>query len=81
VKRLIHTSSSAVVFDGLHGLFNANESLPYPDKVGSDEMILMKKNYACYIFIMHITNLDIDDSSIGPTLAVLITSTASLLFL
>ncbi|XP_002467717.2 3beta-hydroxysteroid-dehydrogenase/decarboxylase [Sorghum bicolor] len=32
VKRLIHTSSSAVVFDGIHGLFNVNESLPYPDK-------------------------------------------------
>ncbi|CAN6312414.1 unnamed protein product [Urochloa humidicola] len=32
VKRLIHTSSSAVVFDGVHGLFNINESLPYPDK-------------------------------------------------
>ncbi|CAD6211485.1 unnamed protein product [Miscanthus lutarioriparius] len=32
VKRLIHTSSSAVVFDGVHGLFDVNESLPYPDK-------------------------------------------------
>lgn len=35
VKRLIYTSSSAVVFDGVHGLFNVNESMPYPDKVGS----------------------------------------------
>jgi plant 3beta-hydroxysteroid-4alpha-carboxylate 3-dehydrogenase len=33
VKRLIHTSTSAVVFDGVHGLFDADESLPYPDKV------------------------------------------------
>ncbi|CAD6203964.1 unnamed protein product [Miscanthus lutarioriparius] len=32
VKRLIHTSSSSVVFDGVRGLFNVNESLPYPDK-------------------------------------------------
>ncbi|KAG2540175.1 hypothetical protein PVAP13_9NG521200 [Panicum virgatum] len=32
VKRLIHTSSSAVVFDGVHGLVDVNESLPYPDK-------------------------------------------------
>ncbi|KXG39179.1 3beta-hydroxysteroid-dehydrogenase/decarboxylase [Sorghum bicolor] len=32
VKRLIHTSSSGVVFDGIHGLFDVNESLPYPDK-------------------------------------------------
>nr|TKV95642.1 hypothetical protein SEVIR_9G376100v2 [Setaria viridis] len=32
VKRLIHTSSIAVVFDGVHGLLNVNESLPYPDK-------------------------------------------------
>jgi plant 3beta-hydroxysteroid-4alpha-carboxylate 3-dehydrogenase len=33
VKRLIHTSSIAVVFDGVNGLLDANESLPYPDKV------------------------------------------------
>ncbi|RLN19276.1 3beta-hydroxysteroid-dehydrogenase/decarboxylase isoform 1-like [Panicum miliaceum] len=32
VKRLIYTSSNAVVFDGVHGLFNVNESLRYPDK-------------------------------------------------
>jgi len=32
VKMLIHTSSSAVVFDGVHELLNVNESLPYPDK-------------------------------------------------
>jgi nucleoside-diphosphate-sugar epimerase len=33
VKSLIYTSSSGVVFDGVHGLFNINESLPYPEKV------------------------------------------------
>ncbi|GJN40872.1 hypothetical protein PR202_gn00285 [Eleusine coracana subsp. coracana] len=33
VKRLIYTSSSGVVFDGVHGLFNIDESMPYPDKV------------------------------------------------
>ncbi|KAL6594092.1 hypothetical protein ACP70R_048993 [Stipagrostis hirtigluma subsp. patula] len=32
VRRLIYTSSSSVVFDGVHGLFNVNESTPYPDK-------------------------------------------------
>ncbi|XP_037461403.1 3beta-hydroxysteroid-dehydrogenase/decarboxylase-like [Triticum dicoccoides] len=32
VKTLIYTSSSAVVFDGVHGLFGADESTPYPDK-------------------------------------------------
>ncbi|KAL6878456.1 hypothetical protein ACP4OV_012626 [Aristida adscensionis] len=32
VKRLVYTSSSAVVFDGVHGLLDVNESLPYPDK-------------------------------------------------
>ncbi|XP_044955031.1 3beta-hydroxysteroid-dehydrogenase/decarboxylase-like [Hordeum vulgare subsp. vulgare] len=32
VKRLIYTSSSCVVFDGVHGLFNVDESTPYPDK-------------------------------------------------
>lgn len=32
VKRLIYTSSASVVFDGIHGIFNGNESLPYPPK-------------------------------------------------
>ncbi|XP_043807799.1 3beta-hydroxysteroid-dehydrogenase/decarboxylase isoform X2 [Manihot esculenta] len=32
VKRLIYTSSASVVFDGTHGIFNGDESLPYPDK-------------------------------------------------
>lgn len=33
MKRLIYTSSASVVFDGTHGIFNGDESLPYPDKV------------------------------------------------
>uniref|UniRef100_A0A453JG44 3-beta hydroxysteroid dehydrogenase/isomerase domain-containing protein n=2 Tax=Aegilops tauschii subsp. strangulata TaxID=200361 RepID=A0A453JG44_AEGTS len=32
VKKLIYTSSSGVVFDGVHGLFAVDESTPYPDK-------------------------------------------------
>lgn len=32
VKRLIHTSSPSVVFDGVHGILNGDESLPYPAK-------------------------------------------------
>ncbi|EAZ27266.1 hypothetical protein OsJ_11203 [Oryza sativa Japonica Group] len=32
VKRLIYTSSSGVVFDGVHGLFDVDESMPYPNK-------------------------------------------------
>uniref|UniRef100_A0A5B6ZIS1 Reticulon-like protein n=1 Tax=Davidia involucrata TaxID=16924 RepID=A0A5B6ZIS1_DAVIN len=32
VKRLIYTSSPSVVFDGIHGIFNGDESLPYPTK-------------------------------------------------
>ncbi|XP_022132013.1 3beta-hydroxysteroid-dehydrogenase/decarboxylase [Momordica charantia] len=32
VKRLIYTSSASVVFDGIHGLTNADESFPYPAK-------------------------------------------------
>lgn len=35
VKRLICTSSPSVVFDGIHGIFNGDESLPYPEKVFS----------------------------------------------
>ncbi|XP_010527061.1 PREDICTED: 3beta-hydroxysteroid-dehydrogenase/decarboxylase [Tarenaya hassleriana] len=32
VKRLIYTSSPSVVFDGVHGVLNADESMPYPPK-------------------------------------------------
>uniref|UniRef100_A0A7N0VCL2 Reticulon-like protein n=1 Tax=Kalanchoe fedtschenkoi TaxID=63787 RepID=A0A7N0VCL2_KALFE len=32
VKRLIHTSSPSVVFDGVNSIFNGDESLPYPPK-------------------------------------------------
>lgn len=32
VTRLICTSSPSVVFDGVHGLFNVDESMPYPEK-------------------------------------------------
>ncbi|CAM8970539.1 unnamed protein product [Rhodiola kirilowii] len=32
VKRLIHTSSPSVVFDGVNSIFNGDESLPYPAK-------------------------------------------------
>ncbi|KAJ4763000.1 Reticulon-like protein [Rhynchospora pubera] len=30
VKRLIYTSSPSVLFDGIHGIYNADESTPYP---------------------------------------------------
>jgi hypothetical protein len=33
VKRLIYTSSPSVVFDGVHGIFNGDESLAYSAKV------------------------------------------------
>lgn len=33
VKRLIYTSSPSVVFDGVHGIYYGDESLPYPAKV------------------------------------------------
>ncbi|EEF46165.1 3beta-hydroxysteroid-dehydrogenase/decarboxylase [Ricinus communis] len=32
VKRLIYTSSASVVFDGINGILNGDESLPYPPK-------------------------------------------------
>ncbi|CAH9072435.1 unnamed protein product [Cuscuta europaea] len=32
VKKLIYTSSPSVVFDGIHGLLNVDESTPYPVK-------------------------------------------------
>jgi len=33
IKRLIYTSSPSVVFDGVHGIINGDESLSYPVKV------------------------------------------------
>lgn len=52
VKRLIHTSSPSVVFDGVHGIYNGDESMPYPDKHNDSysatkseaEAIVMKSN-------------------------------------
>lgn len=32
VKKLIYTSSPSVVFDGVHGIYDGDETLPYPDK-------------------------------------------------
>ncbi|GJT62098.1 putative reverse transcriptase domain-containing protein [Tanacetum coccineum] len=32
VKRVIYTSSLSVVFDGIHGIYNGEESMPYPSK-------------------------------------------------
>ncbi|GAB2269498.1 3beta-hydroxysteroid-dehydrogenase/ decarboxylase isoform 2 [Dionaea muscipula] len=32
IKRLIYTSSASVVFDGVHGIINGDETLPYPSK-------------------------------------------------
>ncbi|KAI3964708.1 hypothetical protein MKW92_023184 [Papaver armeniacum] len=52
VKRLIHTSSPSVVFDGVHGTDNADESMPYPSKHNDSysatktegEMLALKAN-------------------------------------
>ncbi|KZV28335.1 3beta-hydroxysteroid-dehydrogenase/decarboxylase isoform 2-like [Dorcoceras hygrometricum] len=32
IKRLVYTSSPSVVFDGVNGIINGNESIPYPAK-------------------------------------------------
>lgn len=32
VKKLIYTSSPSAIFDGVHGIVNGDEMLPYPDK-------------------------------------------------
>ncbi|CAN8320878.1 unnamed protein product [Cochlearia groenlandica] len=52
VKRLIYTSSPSVVFDGVHGILNANETTPYPPKHNDSysatkaegEALIMKAN-------------------------------------
>ncbi|GAV63869.1 3Beta_HSD domain-containing protein/Reticulon domain-containing protein [Cephalotus follicularis] len=52
VKRLIYTSSSSVLFDGVHGIFNGDELLPYPAKHNDSysatkaegEALVMKSN-------------------------------------
>lgn len=51
VKRLIYTSSPSVVFDGIHGIFDADESMPYPDKVFLFFMDYILVICHCFIFI------------------------------
>lgn len=41
VSRLIYTSSPSVVFDGVHGIFNGDESLSYPVKVSHSFCVLI----------------------------------------
>ena len=50
VKRLIYTSSPSVVFDGVHGIFNADELMPYPDKVCLTWMISFLFFIGSYLF-------------------------------
>ncbi|KQJ95628.1 hypothetical protein BRADI_3g18240v3 [Brachypodium distachyon] len=52
VKRLIYTSSSAVVFDGVHGLFGVDESIPYPDKF----IIGDGKNSDDFVYVENVVN-------------------------
>ncbi|KAG8381904.1 hypothetical protein BUALT_Bualt05G0021300 [Buddleja alternifolia] len=55
VKRLIYTSSPSVVFDGVHGILNGDESLPYPTKHNDSysatkaegEALVIKSNGSC----------------------------------
>ncbi|KAJ8440120.1 hypothetical protein Cgig2_003445 [Carnegiea gigantea] len=39
IKRLIYTSSPSVVFDGVHGIINGDESLSYPAKLGKRKLL------------------------------------------
>jgi hypothetical protein len=49
VKRLIYTSSPSVVFDGVHGIFNGDESLAYTAKVlNSLTLLLLESQVCCY---------------------------------
>lgn len=50
VKRLIYTSSPSVVFDGVHGILNGDESLPYPAKVVPSSAVysIQVKNKSSY---------------------------------
>ncbi|CAA6671229.1 unnamed protein product [Spirodela intermedia] len=55
VKRLVYTSSPSVVFDGIHGLHNADELTPYPEKFNDSysetkaegEKLVIKANGQC----------------------------------
>lgn len=62
VKRLIYTSSPSVVFDGVHGIINGDESLPYPPKVLTRLNFKVLKTTlsninACLYFLLHERNI------------------------
>lgn len=50
VKRLIYTSSPSVVFDGVHGIFNGDESMPFPEKVENYLRLLLRHLATVLIF-------------------------------
>ncbi|CAM0870163.1 unnamed protein product [Alopecurus aequalis] len=52
VKTLIYTSSSGVVFDGVHGLFGVDESTPYPDKF----IIGDGKNWDDFVYVENVVH-------------------------
>ena len=62
VKRLIYTSSPSVVFDGVHGILNGDESLPYPPMVLTWLKFKVLKTTlshinACLYFLLHERNV------------------------
>lgn len=46
IKRLIYTSSPSVVFDGVHGISNGDESFTYPAKV-MDGLSVLEFLFSC----------------------------------
>jgi nucleoside-diphosphate-sugar epimerase len=53
VKSLIYTSSSSVVFDGIHDLFGVDESVQYPAKVSPHKIRLFM--FLCsYLNVIHV---------------------------
>uniref|UniRef100_A0ACD5Z9K9 Uncharacterized protein n=1 Tax=Avena sativa TaxID=4498 RepID=A0ACD5Z9K9_AVESA len=52
VGKLIYTSSSGVVFDGVHGLFDVDESTPYPDKF----IVRYGKNCDDFVYVENVVH-------------------------
>jgi len=44
VKRLVYTSSPSVVFDGVHGIHNGDETMPYTPSVYTLATLLLFKS-------------------------------------
>jgi len=59
VKRLIYTSSPSVVFDGVHGIHNGDETMPYTPSVYTlATLLLLNSQISMRFFAWSLRKID-----------------------